>query len=162
MSEVCKPSQLEPPTKSTVRQPSYNRTLNKLKDSQDDWDFKLPMCIWWLTWVPSMTPLLKCQTNLCWEGKLDVITEPTLDAVPSQTKYALALQPTSLHIRGSVVTIKERRPNISRETMTSKCPEEDYNARCISSRWYSEIKLDILFQQEQDRASLLKLLPSGQ
>ena len=96
------------------------------------------------------------------EVSLDVITEPTLDAVPSQTKYALALQPTSLHIRGSVVTIKERRPNISRETMTSKCPEEDYNARCISSRWYSEIKLDILFQQEQDRASLLKLLPSGQ
>ena len=67
------------------------------------------------------------------EVSLDVITEPTLDAVPSQTKYALALQPTSLHIGGSVVTIKERRPNISRETMTSKCPEEDYNARCISS-----------------------------
>ena len=94
------------------------------------------------------------------EVSLDVITEPTLDAVPSQTKYALALQPTSLHIRGSVVTIKERRPNISRETMTSKCPEEDYNSRCISSWRYLEIKLDIMFQQEHEGANLLQVLPS--
>ena len=99
MSEVCKPSQLEPPTKSTVRQPSNNRPLNKLKESQDDWDFKnLPSAF--LAYMTSIHDSSGEMPNKLMLGReievsLDVVTKPTLDAVLSLTKYELALQPTS-------------------------------------------------------------------